>query len=98
MLSHSLTNDDQALRSLTKKGTGDSPRRPRPAFVCQARALLGDIAHAASEAGPLRGSLVTLQKNYRFGTVQHGTERKSGLRNSFSEPLLVEMFNAVRLA
>jgi ATP-dependent exoDNAse (exonuclease V) alpha subunit len=30
-------------------------------------AVLGDIAHAASEAGPLRGSLVTLQKNYRFG-------------------------------
>jgi exodeoxyribonuclease V alpha subunit len=30
-------------------------------------AVLGDIAKAASEAGPLRGSLVVLEKNYRFG-------------------------------
>ncbi len=30
-------------------------------------AVLGDIAKAASEPGPLRGSLVVLTKNYRFG-------------------------------
>jgi exodeoxyribonuclease V alpha subunit len=30
-------------------------------------AVLGDIARAASEPGPLQGSLVVLDKNYRFG-------------------------------
>ena len=30
-------------------------------------AVLGDIARAASEPGPLHGSLVVLDKNYRFG-------------------------------
>ena len=30
-------------------------------------AVLGDIANAASEPGPLSGSLVVLKKNYRFG-------------------------------
>jgi exodeoxyribonuclease V alpha subunit len=30
-------------------------------------AVLGDIANAASKPGPLRGSLVVLEKNYRFG-------------------------------
>ena len=30
-------------------------------------AVLGDIANAASEPGPLQGSLVVLEKNYRFG-------------------------------
>src|SRR3984957_12406178 len=30
-------------------------------------AVLGDIARAASEPGPLHGSLVVLTKNYRFG-------------------------------
>jgi exodeoxyribonuclease V alpha subunit len=30
-------------------------------------AVLGDIAKAASEPGPLHGSLVVLDKNYRFG-------------------------------
>lgn len=30
-------------------------------------AVLGDIASAASEPGPLHGSLVMLEKNYRFG-------------------------------
>jgi exodeoxyribonuclease V alpha subunit len=30
-------------------------------------AVLGDIASAASEPGPLQGSLVVLKKNYRFG-------------------------------
>jgi exodeoxyribonuclease V alpha subunit len=30
-------------------------------------AVLGDIAKAASEPGPLHGSLVVLEKNYRFG-------------------------------
>ena len=30
-------------------------------------AVLGDIAQAASQAGPLHGSLIVLDKNYRFG-------------------------------
>jgi exodeoxyribonuclease V alpha subunit len=30
-------------------------------------AVLGDIANAASQPGPLHGSLVVLKKNYRFG-------------------------------
>ncbi len=30
-------------------------------------AVLGDIANAASQPGPLKGSLVVLKKNYRFG-------------------------------
>ncbi|MEA3148478.1 MAG: exodeoxyribonuclease alpha subunit, partial [Verrucomicrobiota bacterium] len=30
-------------------------------------AVLGDIANAASQPGPLNGSLVVLEKNYRFG-------------------------------
>jgi exodeoxyribonuclease V alpha subunit len=30
-------------------------------------AVLGDIANAASQPGPLHGSLVVLEKNYRFG-------------------------------
>ncbi|MBV8377006.1 MAG: exodeoxyribonuclease V subunit alpha, partial [Verrucomicrobia bacterium] len=30
-------------------------------------AVLGDIANAASEPGPLNGGLVVLEKNYRFG-------------------------------
>jgi exodeoxyribonuclease V alpha subunit len=34
-------------------------------------AVLGDIATAASEPGPLNGSLVVLEKNYRFGNQSH---------------------------
>jgi exodeoxyribonuclease V alpha subunit len=34
-------------------------------------AVLGDIANAASEPGPLNGSLVVLEKNYRFGNQSH---------------------------
>jgi len=34
-------------------------------------AVLGDIANAASEPGPLNGSLVVLEKNYRFGNESH---------------------------
>jgi exodeoxyribonuclease V alpha subunit len=33
----------------------------------EAGAVLGDIARAASQPGPLQGSLVVLEKNYRFG-------------------------------
>ena len=34
-------------------------------------AVLGDIAQAASQAGPLHGSLIVLDKNYRFGNESH---------------------------
>jgi exodeoxyribonuclease V alpha subunit len=34
-------------------------------------AVLGDIANAASEPGQLNGSLVVLEKNYRFGNESH---------------------------
>jgi exodeoxyribonuclease V alpha subunit len=34
-------------------------------------AVLGDIANAASEPGHLNGSLVVLEKNYRFGNESH---------------------------
>ena len=34
-------------------------------------AVLGDIANAASKPGPLNGSLIMLEKNYRFGNESH---------------------------
>jgi hypothetical protein len=53
---------------------------------------------ARPKLAPCAAALSRYKRITGSATVQHGTERKSGLRNSFSEPLLVEMFNAVRLA
>jgi exodeoxyribonuclease V alpha subunit len=44
-------------------------------------AVLGDIASAASEPGPLQDSLVVLQKNYRFGNQSNIFALSSAVRD-----------------
>jgi exodeoxyribonuclease V alpha subunit len=44
-------------------------------------AVLGDIAKAASEPGPLNGSLVVLEKNYRFGNESQIFELSNAVRD-----------------
>jgi exodeoxyribonuclease V alpha subunit len=56
-------------------------------------AVLGDIANAASEPGPLNGSLVVLEKNYRFGNESHIFALSNAVRDGEVERAL-EILNS----
>jgi exodeoxyribonuclease V alpha subunit len=57
-------------------------------------AVLGDIANAASEPGPLHGSLVVLEKNYRFGNESNIFALSKAVRDAEAERAL-EILNSV---
>jgi exodeoxyribonuclease V alpha subunit len=56
-------------------------------------AVLGDIAKASSEPGPLHGSLVLLQKNYRFGNESHIFALSKAVRDGEAD-LALEILNS----
>ena len=57
-------------------------------------AVLGDIASAASEPGPLQGSLVVLEKNYRFGNQSNIFALSNAVRDGEVDRAL-EILNSV---